>query len=67
MSCQRATEILENAIRKVALAAGERWTSHLAVKTVHLEKQAYWDPEALMRFSEDYKYLEMAVRKEFTT
>jgi glycosyltransferase involved in cell wall biosynthesis len=65
MSCQRATEILEDTIRPVALAAGEQWTSRLAVKTVHLEKQAYWDPEDLTRFADDYTYLQKAIRKEF--
>lgn len=65
MSCQRATEILEDTIRPVALAGGEQWTSRLAVKTVHLEKQAYWDPEDLTRFADDYTYLRKAIREEF--
>ena len=65
MSCQRATELLENTIRPVALAAGEQWTSHLAVKTVHLEKQAYWDSDAMTWFRDDYAFLESTIRPEF--
>jgi glycosyltransferase involved in cell wall biosynthesis len=62
MSCQRATEILEDSIRREALKAGEPWTRNLAVKTVHLESQRYWDPEDMERFKADYAFLASHVR-----
>jgi len=64
MSCQRATQILEESIRCVALNAGERWTTGLAVKTVHLDTQHYWDPEEISRFGKDYIFLESQIRPQ---
>ena len=63
MSCQRATEILEESIRRIALDAGERWTTSLSVKTVHLESQRYWNPDEVERFRDDYRFLEAHIRE----
>jgi glycosyltransferase involved in cell wall biosynthesis len=65
MSCQQATAILEDSIRSVAIAAGEPWTKGLAVKTVHLESQQYWDPGSMVRFSSDYAFLRAHIRAPF--
>ena len=45
MTCQKSTEILNEAIRTVALDAGERWTCDLVVKTAGLGGLRYWDPD----------------------
>jgi hypothetical protein len=63
MSCQLATATLEARIRQMALAAGERWTTGLAVKTVHLESQRYWNSEDRERFRSDYAFLEENLRE----
>jgi glycosyltransferase involved in cell wall biosynthesis len=63
MTCQRATVILEEAIRHQALVSGERWTSGLAVKTAQLDTQRYWDPGDRDRFKADYAYLEGQLRR----
>ena len=65
MSCQRATAILEDSIRGVALAAGEAWTRGLALKTVHFGSQQYWNPEEVSQFGNDYMFLEGLVRAPF--
>jgi glycosyltransferase involved in cell wall biosynthesis len=66
MSCQRATEILESTLRTAALAAGEPWTRGLAVKTVHLDSQRYWDPSDFNRFEADYAFLKGQLRQNCT-
>jgi len=63
MSCQRATRILEEFIRREAIVAGESWTRGLAVKTVHLESQRYWDADDMQRFSADYDYVASCARR----
>jgi hypothetical protein len=62
MSCQRATTILEENIRQEAVRSGEPWTRGLAVKTVHLDSQRYWDPADMERFKDDYAFLASQVR-----
>jgi hypothetical protein len=62
MSVQRATQILEERIGAAAVAMGERWTRGLALKTVHLESQRYWNPDDLGRFEADYAFLEGQIR-----
>jgi len=57
MSCQRATQVLETTLRARALRDGETWTRGLAVKTVHLDSQRYWDPADMDRFAPDYAFL----------
>ena len=63
MSCQRATGILEQHIRREAVTAGEPWTRGLVVKTVHLESQRYWDPDDMPRFKADYDYVASCARR----
>jgi glycosyltransferase involved in cell wall biosynthesis len=63
MSCQEATRILENCVRDVALAAGEKWSRGLVTKTVHLDSQRYWDPNDVQRFRADYEYLKTQLRR----
>jgi len=62
MSCQRATRILEQHIRREAVTAGESWSRGLVVKTVHLESQRYWDPDDMRRFKADYDYVASCAR-----
>lgn len=62
MTCQRATQLLEAAIKSVAVASGENWTRPLAVRTVQLATQMYWDPEEHHRFAGDYAFLEGCLR-----
>jgi glycosyltransferase involved in cell wall biosynthesis len=63
MTCQEATRMLEDSIRSVAVAAGEKWTRGLVAKTVHLDSQRYWDPHDMMRFQADYEYLKTQLRR----
>ncbi len=65
MTCQKATEILETAVREQAAREGEPWTEGLAVKISRLETQGYWNPEDAQRFRTDYAYLAEQVRPEF--
>jgi glycosyltransferase involved in cell wall biosynthesis len=62
MSCQKATEVLGEAIRKVALARGEAWTEGLAVKVTQLNTMRYWDEADRERFRGDYEFLRSALR-----
>ena len=62
MSCQKATTILNDAIRRRTAAMGERWTTDLAVKTVRVNTQDYWDPEDRRRFAPDFAFLESQIR-----
>ena len=63
MTCQKATDILAGHIQTKALSLGERWTEGLAVKTVMLNTQNYWDPEDRRRFEPDYGFLESHIRR----
>ncbi len=65
MTCQRATEILEQALREQSRLAGEPWTEGLAVKVSRLETQGYWNPDDGARFREDYAFLEAQVRAAY--
>jgi glycosyltransferase involved in cell wall biosynthesis len=62
MSCQKATAILEQAIRKVAAAAGENWTRGLALKVCYLNTMRYWDEDERPRFNADYAFLRSLIR-----
>jgi glycosyltransferase involved in cell wall biosynthesis len=62
MSCQRATEILSQAIGETMAARGEPWSGQLAVKVNTLNGLRYWDPEDARRFEPDYEFLRSAVR-----
>jgi len=61
MSCQRATSILGASLREHSIANGEKWSETLAVKTVLLGTQRYWDPDDADRFREDYRFLESRI------
>ncbi len=60
MTCQHATRILDDAIRKVAVDRGETWTGGLAVKVNKLNCMEYWDPADRNRFDSDYAFLRHA-------
>jgi glycosyltransferase involved in cell wall biosynthesis len=62
MTCQHATEILEEAIRAYAITRGEAWTHGLVVKTKSLDRQMYWDPSVYDEFRSDYNFLAQARR-----
>lgn len=63
LSCQRATELLGEAIRKTTAAAGEDWESRLAVKVNKLHGMEYWDPADKARFEADYAFLRSVLRR----
>jgi hypothetical protein len=62
MSCQKATAILEAAVRKAAVAQGEEWTEGLAVKVTQLNTMRYWDESDAERFRADYGFLRSGLR-----
>jgi glycosyltransferase involved in cell wall biosynthesis len=62
MTCQRSTEILDEAIRRVATEAGERWTESLAVKTAGLDGLKYWNADDERKFAADYEFLKASIR-----
>ncbi|HYL81898.1 MAG TPA: glycosyltransferase, partial [Candidatus Acidoferrum sp.] len=62
LTCQRATRILEDEIRRKALEMGERWTEGLVAKSVTLNTQRYWDPLDQYRFDADYAFLHSQIR-----
>jgi glycosyltransferase involved in cell wall biosynthesis len=63
MSCQRATAILSNAIKLVAVGQGEKWSEDLAVKVNGLYGQEYWNAEDGQRFENDYNFLMSCIRQ----
>jgi hypothetical protein len=65
MTCQQATSILEEAVRKIATAAGEDWTTGLTVKTSRLETQSYWNPTDKLKFEADYAFLAEQLRPAY--
>jgi hypothetical protein len=62
MSCQKATEIIEGAVGKVATSAGERWSGGLAVKVCYVDGMQYWNEGDRERFRQDYDFLRSAMR-----
>lgn len=65
MSCQRATAILDEVIARTCVARGEPWSGDMAVKTVQLSTQRYWDPADEGRFDSDYAFLRAHLRPGF--
>jgi glycosyltransferase involved in cell wall biosynthesis len=57
MTPQVATGILNDAIRRRALANGESWTTDIVVKTKQLQRASYWDPADEPRFASDYAFV----------
>lgn len=64
MSPQRATSILDEAISRSCRQRGEPWTGGIAVKTVQLSTQQYWNPADAPSFDEDYAWLGSQVRPD---
>jgi glycosyltransferase involved in cell wall biosynthesis len=62
MTCQRATEILGDTIKRKALEDGENWTQDLAVKVCHLNTMRYWDDADRGKFETDYTFLHSALK-----
>lgn len=62
MSCQRATEIVSEAIKERALKCGETWTRDLAVKVNGLHGMSYWDDKDHQKFESDYQFLASTIR-----
>src|SRR5574341_135593 len=56
MTCQRATEIIGEAIRCKAREIGENWTQELVVKVCYLNTMRYWDASDMQRFGADYAF-----------
>jgi len=63
MTCQKATAVVEAAVRAVAARAGEPWTAGLVLRTSTLDTQKYWDPADRDRFADDYRFLEACIRR----
>lgn len=63
MTCQRATEILGEAIKSRTLEHGENWTRDLAVKVCHLNTMRYWDDADMQRFEADYAFLHSTLKR----
>ena len=66
MTCQHSTAILNAAIRDVAVAAGERWSRDICVKTAGLNRLQYWNPEDRTKFEDDYVWLKSLLIKHET-
>jgi glycosyltransferase involved in cell wall biosynthesis len=62
MTCQIATQRMENVIREISTRNGECWTEGLAVKTNHLTSMPYWGPSDQEHFRGDYEFLRTAIR-----
>jgi glycosyltransferase involved in cell wall biosynthesis len=62
LSCQKATEILNNLIKVKALEAGETWSGGPVVKINGLHGMSYWDERDSHRFSKDYEFLTSVIR-----
>ena len=67
MSCQQATGVLDGVIGRTCAARGEPWTGGMAIKTVQLSHQQYWDPADAARFEDDYAFLLEHVRRRGTS
>jgi glycosyltransferase involved in cell wall biosynthesis len=62
MTCQKGTEIIEAAVREVALGRGESWTSGPVVRVCELNANRYWNEDDRRRFAKDYEYLSSLAR-----
>ena len=63
MSCQRATQIVGEAVGRLARTRGESWSGELAVKLNGLDSQWSWDEESGVRFADDYASLRTLLRR----
>jgi glycosyltransferase involved in cell wall biosynthesis len=63
MTCQKAADILDDAIGSIAIKAGEPWTKGLVTKASALNGMRYWDPEDRRRLEQAYIELQSALRK----
>ena len=61
MSCQKATYILNKAIKTIAEKHGERWFTDISIKanSPYLE---YWNENDAEKYEEDYEFLKSNVR-----
>lgn len=62
MTPQVATAILNDTIKRVAIARGERWTTDLVVRTKQLQRASYWDPADEAQFAPDYAFVRSLLR-----
>lgn len=62
MTPQVATGILNDTIKRFALAHGESWTTDLVVRTKQLQRASYWNPEDQMQFASDYDFVRSLLR-----
>ena len=63
MTCQHATEILGEAIKRKTLEYGENWTQDLVVKICYLNTMRYWDDSDIQKFEEDYVFLRSTMKR----
>jgi glycosyltransferase involved in cell wall biosynthesis len=57
MSCQRATQILSDAIGRWCAEHSEPWTEQPVTKVTHLHSMQYWNAADAERFRADYEWL----------
>lgn len=66
MSCQRATQIMSDAIGTWSAVHDEPWTQPPVVKVTHLHSMQYWDAADTERFKADYEWLNGKARSQFS-
>jgi glycosyltransferase involved in cell wall biosynthesis len=66
MTPQVATTILNDSIKRVALAHGESWTTDIVVRTKQLERASYWNPADELQFASDYAFVRSLCRPPST-
>ncbi len=63
--CIKATEILNNDIKQVALKRGMPWTEDLRIKVNALDGMTYFDEGDSEYFKDDYAYLTSCIKEEY--
>jgi len=62
MSCEKATIMLSESIKIVAVKLGERWTENLVVKVNGLHGMQYWNTDDSQKYNADYNFLTSCIR-----
>jgi len=66
MTCQHATDILQEKISRISEGENEKWTRGITVKTGTLNSQKYWNEEDRKFFNNDYEYIASCMRSNFS-
>jgi glycosyltransferase involved in cell wall biosynthesis len=62
MSCEKATQILSESIKGIALKMGQGWTDNIVIKVSGLHGMQYWNIEDREKFNDDYQFLHSCIR-----